>query len=199
MPLIHPERGPNEEWCSKCNSFKERSDFHVNRTRSRGLNPWCKSCISEYGKSRREKNAAKWRTAKRNGEGPWWKAKLKRNNIHCTIDEISEKYKTSPYCLYCGVFLLPEDVSLDHILPRSKGGSDKIENLAISCIDCNRMKHTRTGEEFSEFMVRYALRVLANRGQAGRKAVQPERLSEAAPDRVMPKAMRQSGLTGRKP
>ena len=43
-------------------------------------------------------------------------------------------------CRYCGRSpLTDKDVKLhcDHIVPRSKGGEDLIENLVTSCMDCN--------------------------------------------------------------
>jgi len=49
-------------------------------------------------------------------------------------------------CAYCG----KEDVPLEveHIVPKSRGGSDRVSNLAISCHDCNREKGNLTAEEF---------------------------------------------------
>jgi len=43
-------------------------------------------------------------------------------------------------CQYCGK--TPPDVTLevDHINPKSKGGSDDINNLITACFDCNRGK-----------------------------------------------------------
>ena len=37
---------------------------------------------------------------------------------------------------------------IDHILPRSRGGSDRPSNLALSCHACNQAKGNRTAEEF---------------------------------------------------
>lgn len=34
--------------------------------------------------------------------------------------------------------------SIDHILPLSKGGSNQVDNLALSCQGCNSCKATRT-------------------------------------------------------
>lgn len=43
-------------------------------------------------------------------------------------------------CAYCGK--TPPEVSLevDHIEPKSKGGSDDVNNLVTACFDCNRGK-----------------------------------------------------------
>ena len=48
-------------------------------------------------------------------------------------------------CAYCG----RENVAfeLDHIVPRSRGGSDRVSNLAASCHDCNAVKGNRTASE----------------------------------------------------
>lgn len=48
-------------------------------------------------------------------------------------------------CSYCG----RGDVtlSIDHILPRSRGGEDTWENLTAACNKCNNIKGDRTPEE----------------------------------------------------
>src|SRR5690606_5716441 len=43
-------------------------------------------------------------------------------------------------CLYCGVQIEFQTSELDHIVPRSVGGSTRSENLAAVCVDCNREK-----------------------------------------------------------
>jgi hypothetical protein len=49
-------------------------------------------------------------------------------------------------CEYCvsQVRFSPDPFSIEHILPRSKGGSDSNKNLAFSCQGCNGHKHTAT-------------------------------------------------------
>src|SRR6266851_3291605 len=37
---------------------------------------------------------------------------------------------------------------LDHIVPRSRGGSERVSNLAASCHDCNAVKGHRTASEW---------------------------------------------------
>lgn len=45
-------------------------------------------------------------------------------------------------CIYCGRDSVQKDIKLhiDHIIPRSKGGSDDINNLVTSCSECNLTK-----------------------------------------------------------
>jgi hypothetical protein len=47
------------------------------------------------------------------------------------------------YCVSQAKFS-PDPFSIEHIVPRSKGGSDSSENLAFSCQGCNGHKHTAT-------------------------------------------------------
>ena len=50
-------------------------------------------------------------------------------------------------CQYTGVLLRPEEGSLDHILPRSRGGKDSWENLVWSSKDVNARKADRLPHE----------------------------------------------------
>ncbi len=50
-------------------------------------------------------------------------------------------------CQFCGVRGSAFDLTLDHILPRSRGGRTVAENLVTSCKECNNRKGSRTPEE----------------------------------------------------
>lgn len=54
--------------------------------------------------------------------------------------------KWSRECAYCGARNVP--LEIDHIHPRSKGGSDRVSNLTIACHDCNQRKGNRLLEQF---------------------------------------------------
>jgi hypothetical protein len=49
-------------------------------------------------------------------------------------------------CAYCGVSDTP--LNVDHVPPRSKGGSDRISNLVVACVPCNQSKGARPIGEF---------------------------------------------------
>ena len=55
-----------------------------------------------------------------------------------------EKYNHT--CCYCG----KNNVQLEkeHIIPRCRGGSNRVSNLCLACHDCNQEKGTMTAEEF---------------------------------------------------
>jgi len=50
-------------------------------------------------------------------------------------------------CQYCGVKGGPFDLTIDHIIPRSRGGQTSAENLCAACFACNQRKGDRTPEE----------------------------------------------------
>ncbi|CDQ12099.1 HNH endonuclease domain protein [Acidithiobacillus ferrivorans] len=49
-------------------------------------------------------------------------------------------------CVYCDAENTP--LEIDHIHPRSRGGSDRVSNLAIACHDCNQRKGNMPLEQF---------------------------------------------------
>lgn len=49
-------------------------------------------------------------------------------------------------CAYCGVKDVP--LEIDHIHPRSKGGSNRVSNLTIACHKCNQAKSNKNIEDF---------------------------------------------------
>ena len=64
--------------------------------------------------------------------------------------------KSNGRCWYCSVEL-PTEVSgwhCDHQLPKSRGGSDNLDNLVAACARCNIRKRNRTVEEFRHYLQR---------------------------------------------
>lgn len=47
-------------------------------------------------------------------------------------------------CQYCGTH---EDLTIDHVIPRSRGGQDTWENLVAACNRCNHKKGNHTPKE----------------------------------------------------
>ena len=52
-------------------------------------------------------------------------------------------------CQYCSKKLNRIDATVDHIIPRSKGGSTSWTNVVIACESCNRKKGNKTPKEAS--------------------------------------------------
>ena len=49
-------------------------------------------------------------------------------------------------CCYCGKRDIP--LEIEHITPKSRNGSNRVDNLCISCHPCNQKKGNKTAEEF---------------------------------------------------
>ncbi|RMF28111.1 MAG: HNH endonuclease [Cyanobacteria bacterium J083] len=69
---------------------------------------------------------------------PYKEIPLTRRNI------LERDRHTCQYCSCKG-----EALTLDHIIPRSRGGKDTWENLVAACVKCNVKKGSRTPKEAS--------------------------------------------------
>jgi 5-methylcytosine-specific restriction endonuclease McrA len=50
-------------------------------------------------------------------------------------------------CQYCGVQPGGEELTIDHVVPRSQGGTSTWDNCVLSCIECNHRKADRTPQQ----------------------------------------------------
>ncbi len=64
-------------------------------------------------------------------------------NINLTRKNILRRDKHK--CSYCGRGDLP--LTIDHIIPKARGGKESWSNLTTACITCNNKKGNRTPEE----------------------------------------------------
>ena len=67
-----------------------------------------------------------------------WDVKFSRENIYAR-----DKY----CCQYCGERLRSQELTCDHVVPRSRGGSTEWTNLVTCCPACNRKKGGKTPQE----------------------------------------------------
>lgn len=76
------------------------------------------------------------------------------------MTKIENRYDLSPMqrnllkesngrCYYCGIALTGH-VCIEHVIPRSRGGSDRIANKVASCTRCNNKKASHFIEELRE-------------------------------------------------
>lgn len=55
--------------------------------------------------------------------------------------------RDSYLCQYCSTRLTAKNTTLDHVIPKSRGGGGGWENLVSSCMKCNNVKGNRTPRE----------------------------------------------------
>lgn len=52
--------------------------------------------------------------------------------------QLLDEYGT--YCWWCRVNFPAEKLTLDHLKPKSRGGSNSLENLRLACRPCNEKR-----------------------------------------------------------
>ncbi len=71
--------------------------------------------------------------------------RLPKKNIRFSRYNIYLRDKNT--CQYCGTGYPKGELNLDHVIPRSRGGKSRWDNVVCSCIDCNRRKGGSLPEE----------------------------------------------------
>ncbi|MEU8749916.1 RNA-guided endonuclease IscB [Streptomyces chartreusis] len=56
------------------------------------------------------------------------------------------RIKWNNACAYCDITGVP--LNIEHLTPRSRGGSSRISNLVLACVPCNKAKGTKPVETF---------------------------------------------------
>jgi 5-methylcytosine-specific restriction endonuclease McrA len=70
-----------------------------------------------------------------------------------TLDELIEKIGDNPKCYLTGRSIDLEksrSYHLDHIIPKSRGGSNDLDNCGLACTEANQAKHNLTVDEFKK-------------------------------------------------
>ena len=62
------------------------------------------------------------------------------------LDIRRKVFASNSKCMYCGSI---ENLQIDHIYPKSKGGSDFPMNLQVLCSTCNVKKSNKFISEFT--------------------------------------------------
>ncbi|MCD6307345.1 MAG: HNH endonuclease [Deltaproteobacteria bacterium] len=80
---------------------------------------------------------------------PKTSVKFSRQNIYAR-----DKYR----CQYCGRRFPVEELSYDHVIPKSRGGKTVWSNIVTCCMTCNRKKGGRTPKEANMTLIRQPAR-----------------------------------------
>lgn len=91
-------------------------------------------------------------------------------------------------CVYCGVGLTGGTLTIDHVIPTGRGGTNERHNKAPACADCNQEKGMLTAHEY--------LQVRGNRAELKAAKRQVSRKVEAAiiAGTLVPKADRAAAV-----
>jgi 5-methylcytosine-specific restriction endonuclease McrA len=89
------------------------------------------------------------KTAGNAGKGSKWIGKVRRRRIYA---------RDGHRCVWCG--RLAEKLTLDHVVPRSHGGTKENQNLVTACMPCNRLRGNASVIEFAAKLGRPEIAVL---------------------------------------
>lgn len=88
------------------------------------------------------------------GDKPWGHRKQSSGYVSGTLRyEVLKAAKAR--CELCGISAEEKALEVDHIVPRSKQGSDDISNLQALCYSCNAMKRDRDDTDFRAVRASY--------------------------------------------
>ena len=71
----------------------------------------------------------------------------RKKNTRKRINQAILYRRQGGYCAGCDHFFQSRNLTIDHVLPRSKGGSDDISNLQLLCHACNQLKKDGSQEQ----------------------------------------------------
>lgn len=72
---------------------------------------------------------------------------IRRGGIQIPPSRKSVFFRDNYQCQYCGGSFLKNQLTLDHVIPKSRGGQKSWENLVACCVPCNQKKGNKTPSE----------------------------------------------------
>jgi 5-methylcytosine-specific restriction endonuclease McrA len=72
---------------------------------------------------------------------------FRRDRIRIKFSRLNIYARDAFTCQYCAVRKATEDLTFDHVMPRSRGGRTTWENIVTCCVDCNAEKADRTPDQ----------------------------------------------------
>jgi len=97
-----------------------------------------------------ERNYNESPKGKENRRKQWQKRRARKLNVDFWepwMDIVWEQMKiqTNGYCPLCHKFIGVDKLTMDHIIPLSKGGIHRIDNVQPMCGSCNSKKSNKLG------------------------------------------------------
>ncbi len=127
--------------CHRCGAWKLRSDFATFAASWDGYNATCRRCLAPALCARTKLRNRKYPHATRLKKH-LCRARARGAHGHSTAQEWEALCaKHGGRCLRCHA---QAKLTVDHIVPVSRGGSSDISNLQPLCAKCNSIKHTKT-------------------------------------------------------
>jgi 5-methylcytosine-specific restriction endonuclease McrA len=155
--------------CTSCGAFKVWTAFRGQSKTRLGKGAICKQCVSTTtNKKQTSTRYKKWRTDTKKNNPYRWKATHIRGNLLARVRKFPEMLRENTptrdeiekwlidqeplVCHYSGEPLSILDITIDHKIPSSRGGSNSFSNLCIASHHMNLAKGSMTEEEFFQLL-----------------------------------------------
>tara|TARA_A100001515_G_C4560416_1_gene206407 strand:- start:666 stop:1178 length:513 start_codon:yes stop_codon:yes gene_type:complete len=81
---------------------------------------------------------------------------------HVACNRVNVLWRDNNQCQYCANYFNPDKLTLDHVIPKSRGGNNSWTNLVASCKKCNQKKGNKTTKESGMHPIREPFKPKAN-------------------------------------
>lgn len=150
---MQAKRKANPEWAREVDKRWREENPEAARARDRRFKEKNGDLIRQRNRERRRANPeparashARWR--ERNREQELLRLANRRALLRNATDETKAfigELLSRP-CDYCGA---TENITIDHVVPLSRGGKHEADNLAPACLSCNSSKNDRLLSEWN--------------------------------------------------
>ena len=86
--------------------------------------------------------------------------KFRLTTVACNRTNII--WRDNNQCQYCANHFSDDKLTMDHVMPKSRGGNNTWENLVAACMKCNQKKGSRTSKESGMHPLRKPVKPKAN-------------------------------------
>lgn len=77
-------------------------------------------------------------------------------------------------CAICGEYLRPAEISLDHVVPKARGGRDSLDNFLLTHEQCNQDKSDRPASEYQAGVHNRVLSVIDRHCRAALRSLEAQ-------------------------
>jgi len=95
-----------------------------------------KERLQAYGRQHAKDNPEIYKAARHRRRA----AKRNNGSNDLTATQIKWLFDNFPQCVYC---CSEDSLTIDHVIPISKGGQNTLENVVIACMSCNNKKRAK--------------------------------------------------------
>ena len=74
---------------------------------------------------------------------------IRKRPLHLSPSRSNIYWRDDHQCQYCSKYFSRSELTLDHVIPKSRGGQKTWDNLVACCTPCNQKKGDRTPSEAS--------------------------------------------------